>query len=52
MSLEQTSHLLAEGLNFPEGPAFDPSGSLGLVVTEAEAGVLISYSMPHKPAIF
>jgi hypothetical protein len=52
MSLEPKGLVLAEGLNFPEGPAFDPSGSLGLVVTEAETGVLISYSMPHKPALF
>jgi gluconolactonase len=36
----------------PTNCAFDPSGSLGLVVTEAETGVLVSYSMPHKPAIF
>jgi gluconolactonase len=36
----------------PTNCAFDPSGSLGLVVTEAETGVLISYPMPHKPALF
>jgi gluconolactonase len=36
----------------PTNCAFDPSGSLGLVVTEAETGVLVAYALPHKPALF
>jgi gluconolactonase len=36
----------------PTNCAIDPSGSLGLVVTEAATGRLLSYSIPHKPAIF
>jgi gluconolactonase len=45
------SRLNVSGKN-PANCAFDPSGSLGLVVTEAETGKLLAYPVFHQPAIF
>ncbi|NGM66366.1 SMP-30/gluconolactonase/LRE family protein [Sphingobacterium sp. SGR-19] len=42
--------ILIEGLNFPEGPAFDTDGGVWLV--EKNAGNLVYYRDPHYARIF
>jgi gluconolactonase len=44
---ELTGHLNCSG-NRPTSCAFDPSGKLGLVVTEADQGQILSYKIKNK----
>jgi gluconolactonase len=55
MSSEPTGHLIAEGLNFPEGPAFDSRGRLWIVELKGgnlaflEHGKLMRISVGGEP---
>ncbi|SUJ25735.1 Gluconolactonase precursor [Sphingobacterium spiritivorum] len=44
----QLSAKIHAGGNNPTNCAFDPNGSLGLVITEAEKGLLVSYKTGYK----